>query len=286
MDALNKLLSWPLFSVGDTVTTLGSLLAALAVIAATLMFASIARKNVQNIVERLHHENASTSRIYGVITQLIIWVIGFELALHLLGIRLTTLFAATGFFAVAAGFAAKNVVENLLSGSIVRLERIIRPGDMIEFDGRSLIVKKVGLRILTARTYDGKEVLVPNSLVAQSVIQNLTRGDRLIRIQIQVGVAYESDLAVVRKTLEETVGKIAWRSTTNSPVVYLREFGNSSVNYDIDVWLDDANESRRRRSDLHELIWQALKEKDITIAYPQLDLHLDSDVMEAMGKRK
>jgi potassium efflux system protein len=222
----------------------------------------------------------------GVITQLIIWVIGFELALHLLDIRLTTPFAATGFFAVAAGFAAKNVVENLLSGSIVRLERIIRPGDMIEFDGRSLVVKKVGLRILTARTYDGKEVLVPNSLVAQSVIQNLTRGDRLIRIQIQVGVAYESDLAVVRKTLEETVGKIAWRSTTNSLAVYLREFGKSSVNYDIDVWLDDANESRRRRSDLHDLIWQALKEKDITIAYPQVDLHLDSDVMEAMGKRE
>ena len=286
MDALNKLLSWPLFSVGDTVATLGSLLAALAIIAATLMLASIARKNVQNLAERLHHENASTSRIYAVITQLVIWVIGFELALHLMGVRLTTLFAATGFFAVAAGFAAKNIVENLLSGSIVRLERIIRPGDMIEFDGRSLIVKKVGLRILTARTYDGKEVLVPNSLVAQSVIQNLTRGDRLIRIQIQVGVAYESDLAVVRKTLEETVGKIAWRSTTNSPAVYLREFGNSSVNYDIDVWLDDASESRRRRSDLHELIWQALKEKDITIAYPQLDLHLDSDVMEAMGKRK
>jgi small-conductance mechanosensitive channel len=266
LDALNKILSWPLFSVGDTETTLGSLLAVLAVIAATLMLASIARKSVENLVERLHHENASTSRIYGVITQLIIWVIGFEIALHLVGIRLTTLFAATGFFAVAAGFAAKNIVENIFSGSILRLESIIRPGDLIEFDGRSLIVKQVGLRIMTARTDDGEQVLVPNSLVAQSVVQNLTRGDRLIRIQIQVGVAYESDLAVVRKTLEETVDNIPWRSTANSPEVYLREFGDSSVNYVIDVWLDDATESDRRRSDLHELIWQALKEKDITIA--------------------
>lgn len=286
MDALNKLLSWPLFSVGDTVTTLGSLLAALAVIAATLMLARLVRKRVQNLVERLHHEDAATARIYAVIAQLIIWVIGFELALHLMGIHLTTLFAATGFFAVGAGFGAKNILENIFSGSIIRIEKLIRPGDMIEFDGRSLVVKQVGLRILTARTYDGEEVLVPNSLVAQSVVQNLTRGDRMKRIQIQVSVAYESDLAVVRKTLEETVGNIPWQSTTNSPAVYLREFGDSSVNYDIDVWLDDANESRRRRSDLHDLVWQALKEKDITIAYPQLDLHLDSEVIEAMENRK
>ena len=128
--------------------------------------------------------------------------------------------------------------------------------------------------------------MVPNSLVAQSVVQNLTRGDRLKRIQIQVGVAYASDLAVVRKTLEETVDKIPWRSTANDPAVYLREFGSSSINYDIDLWLDDVSGARKRRSVLHELVWQALKEKDITIAYPQLDLHLDPDVMGAMGKQK
>jgi ASC-1-like (ASCH) protein len=127
------------------------------------------------LLHNLHSLLSShTDRMPARHTQLIIWVIGFELALHLLDIRLTTPFAATGFFAVAAGFAAKNVVENLLSGSIVRLERIIRPGDMIEFDGRSLVVKKVGLRILTARTYDGKEELVPNSPVAQSAIQRKT----------------------------------------------------------------------------------------------------------------
>jgi len=277
-------MSWPLFSVGDTVTTLGALVAALAVIAVTIVLASIVRKTVQDLIGRLHHEDAATSRIYGVFAQLFIWVIGVELALHLMGIHLTALFAATGFFAVGAGFAAKNILENVFSGSILRIERIIRPGDMIDFDGMSLVVQRVGLRILTARTGDGKEVLVPNSLVAQSVIQNLTRGDRLRRLQVQVGVAYASDLEVVRKTLEETIDKIDWRSTTKSSAVYLREFGDSSVNYDIDVWIDDAGESRRRRSELHELIWQALKEKNITIAYPQLDLHLDSEVAGAVAR--
>lgn len=284
MDTLNNILSWPLFSVGDTITTLGSLAAALAVIAVTIVLANTVRKTVQDLVERLHHEDAATSRLYGVIAQLIILAVGFELALHLMGIRLTTLFAATGFFAVGAGFAAKNILQNVFSGSILRIERIIRPGDMIEFDGMSLEVQRVGLRILTARTYDGEEVLIPNSLVEQSVVQNLTRSDRMRRIQIQVGVAYESDLDVVRKTLEDAIDKLDWRSTAKSAAVYLREFGNSSVNYDVDVWIDDVDESRRRKSELHELIWNALKEKNVTIAYPQLDVHLDPEMAGAVTR--
>jgi len=284
MDALSKILSRPLFTVGDTVTTFGSLLAALTIIAITLLLANIVRKTVQDVVERLHDENAHSSRLYGIVAQLIVWVIGFELALHLMGIRLTTLFAATGFFAVAAGFAAKSIVQDVFSGSILRLEKIIRPGDLIKFDGMSLTVHSVGLRILTARTPEGEDIVIPNSLVAQSVVQNLTRDDRSHRIQIQVGVAYESDLDVVRKTLEETVDKLGWRSTIKNPSVYLREFGSSSVDYDIDVWIDDAAEARTRRSELHELVWQALKVKDIAIAYPQLDLHLDSDVIEAVAR--
>ncbi len=282
---LSKILGWPLFTVGDTVTTLGSLLTILAVIVATLLLGRIARKTVQVLVDRLHHEHESSSRVYGVIAQLIVWVIGFELALHLLGIRLTTLFAATGFFAVAAGFAAKNIVENVFSGAILRLERIIRPGDLIEFDGMSLIVRRVGMRIMTANTYDGEEVLIPNATVAQSVVQNLTRHDRLRRIEIQVGVEYESDLDMVRETLEEVVEKTEWRSAAKKPAVYLRDFGDSSVIYAVDIWIDDANESRGRKSELRELIWKGLKEKGIAIAYPQLDLHLDSNVIEAVGRR-
>lgn len=131
------------------------------------------------------------------------------------------------------------------------------------------------MRTITARTYDGEEILIPNSLVMQSMVENLTRRDRLHCIQIDVGVAYESDLELVRKTLEQAIDKLDWRSRAKSPVVYLREFGDSSVKYSVDVWIDDANDSRGRKSDLHEAVWWALKDKDIAIAYPQLDLYLD-----------
>jgi len=136
LDTLNSILSWPIFSVGDTQTTLGSLLAAIVVAVATILIGRFARKFLQDFIQRHHQSEADAGRTYGLILQLLVWIIGFEIVLHFLGIRLTTLFAATGFFAIAAGFAAKNIVENFLSGAILRVERIIQPGDLIVVAGR------------------------------------------------------------------------------------------------------------------------------------------------------
>ncbi len=212
----------------------------------------------------------------------VIWLIGFEIVLHLLGIQLTTLFAASGFLALGAGFAVKNIVENFLSGRILRLENTIRQGDLIIVNDKWLYIHRLGLRITTALTYDGEQVLIPNSMIAQSMVTNLTRHDRLHRIKILVGVSYDSDLKLVKETLEQTINNLEWRSKAKNPVLYLDAFGDSSVNYSIEVWIDDASNSRGRRSDTHEAVWWALKDKDITIAYPQMELHLDQDVLDAM----
>lgn len=278
MDTLNDLLSWPIFKIGDTQTTLGSLMAVVAVAVATIVIARTARNRLQGYIQRHHESEADTARTYGLAVQLLIWIVGFEIALHILGIHLTTLFAATGFMAIAAGFAAKNIVENFMSGSILRFERIIRPGDLIVVDGKSMTAQRVGLRTLEARTGDGEEILVPNSIVAQSMVENKTRDDRLNRIQLAVGVSYESDLNLVRKTLEDAVDGLDWTSSGKKPAVYLHEFGDSSVLYHVYIWIDDVSEGLTRKSELHETIWWALKEAGITIAYPQLDLHLNQNL--------
>jgi potassium efflux system protein len=286
LDSLNKILGWPLFTIGGTQTVFGSLLAAILIVVATLLIAKLARNSVQRLARRSHVEDANDGRVCGIVIQVIIWLIGIEIALHILGIRLTTLFATTGFFAIAAGFAAKNIVENLMSGAILRFERIIKPEDVVIVGGKSVVVKRVGMRITKARTYDGVDVLIPNSMIAQSMVQNLTRDDRLFRIQIRVGVSFASDLILVRQTLEKTVNNLEWRSRTQSPTVYLSEFGDSSINYEIFVWIDDLKDSFKRKSDLYEAVWRALTDADITIAYPQLDLHLDQNLVDAMASQK
>ena len=165
----------------------------------------------------------------GLSPQLIVWIIGLEIALHLLGIQLTTLFAAGGFFAIGAGFAAKNIFENFLSGAILRLERTIKPGDVVIQNDRWLVIESIGMRTTKARTYDGEEVLVPNSKVAQATVENLTRSDRLYRLEVRVGVGYEFDQEMVRTALEKTVDELEWRSTAENPSVYMDALGDSRV---------------------------------------------------------
>jgi potassium efflux system protein len=285
LDSLDKILGWPLFNIGNAQTTAGMLLAAFLVIIATLLLAYLVRKAVQRFFLRMHNQDDHAARVFSISAQLIIWLIGFELILHLFGIRLTTLLAASGFLALGAGLAAKNIVENFLSGVIIRVEKVVWPGDLIIVDDRWLIIEHIGMRTIKATSYDGQEVLIPNAMMAQSMITNLTRGNRMYRIQVKVGVRYESDLTLVRSTLEDTIDKLEWRSQAMQPKVFLEEFGKSNVIYAVDVWIDDANDARRRRSDLHETVWGALKDKGILIAYAQLDVHLDQNVVDAVAQR-
>jgi potassium efflux system protein len=94
----------------------------------------------------------------------------------------------------------------------LKAENTIRPGDFIVINNKWMYIQRIGLRTVRAKTYDGEDILIPNALVAQSMVQNLTRGNREHRIEIAVGVAYESDLKLVRTTLEQTLDSLEWRS--------------------------------------------------------------------------
>jgi len=284
MEVLKNIFTIPMFTIGDTETSLGTLLTTGIVVITTLVIGRLAKKAVQRMLDRFSEQEASSVRVTAIVVKLIIWIIGFEIALHLLGIHLTSLFAASGFLALGAGFAAKNIVENFLSGGILRLEKTIRPGDLIIVNDHWMYIKHIGMRFTTALSYNGEEILMPNSHLTQSNIINLTRHNRLYRLHINVGVSYNSDLDLVRRTLEQTIDKLEWRSHVKDPGLFLDEFSESSVNYSVNVWIDDANDARVRKSDLHEAVWWALKEKDITIAFPQRDLHLDDDVVKAIAK--
>jgi small-conductance mechanosensitive channel len=205
----------------------------------------------------------------------VVLLIGLDVALHLIGIRPTALFAAGGLFALVAGFAVKDITQNVLSGVMLHLEQAIRTGDVITVDDRWVQVDRLGARITTGTTYDGQEILIPNSDLAQSVVTNLTRHDRRVRIDCQVGVAYSSDLDHVRRTLESSVAGLEWRSQAKDPAVYLRDFGDSSVDYLVTVWIEDVGNALQRKSELLEAVWRGLKEAEIEIAFPQLDVHVD-----------
>lgn len=124
-------------------------------------------------------------------------------------------------------------------------------------------------------TYEGDQVTIPTSKIARATVDNLTRKDKTFRIDFTIGISYDSDLALVKKTLKDVIDKLEWKSKAANSTVYLTGFGDSSVNYQIIVWIDDADNSLSAKDALLEAIWRALKHNDIAIAHPQLDVHLD-----------
>lgn len=244
-------------------STVGTLVAVVIVAILTLLLAKLARNRVEKLFATSGKDDA---RPYGIAAQLVIWVIGAELILHLLGIHLSTLFAAGGILAIAGGLAAKDIAENMLAGAMINADKAVRPGDVIVMDGRWLHVVRVGLRHVTAKTNDGEEILIPNSSVTKSSVENLTRDDRLHRIQIDIGVALDSDLDVVRSALEQVLAEIDWRSEGKDAVVRLQEFNRFNFVYRLSVWIDDVHQTSSHESDLREATWRALKDAGITIA--------------------
>ncbi len=113
-------------------------------------------------------------------------------------------------------------------------------------------------------------------------MKNYTLRDSLYRVRATVGVAYGSDMDQVEQVLRDAARTLEWRLEDRDPIVFLTDFGNSSVNFEVSVWMTDPWGAPRARSGMHFAIWNALKESGITIAFPQMDVHLDSEVTDPL----
>jgi len=167
--------------------------------------------------------------------------------------------------ALGIGLAAKNVVANFISGVILRLDRTIRPGDVVEVHDRWMRIEKLGVRMTSGITHRGEAIMIPNATVAQSTITSLTRQDRLFRVETTIVIPYSADLAKVRSTLEQIVASLEWRSSQREPTVFLSEFTRFNVIFEVLVWIDDVTSAGPRKSDLNEALWRGLEEAGIEL---------------------
>lgn len=263
---LPTLLDTRLFTISGTVTTIGSALAIGGILVTTHLVSRFTRRFAARYFSRHGVDDDIALRTTAALLQIGVWLVGVEVVLHLLGIRLATLFASAGFLALGAGFAVKSAVENWISGIILRMGQTIRVGDVIVINDRWLTVRKIGPRTIDALTYSDEEVMIPNATAAQSIVTNLTRHDRAYRIEARVGVSYDSDIDLVRRTLETAVQGMEWRSQKQDPDISIVKFGDSAVEFVVHVWIDDVRNTLKPASDLHEAVWRDLKSAGIKLA--------------------
>jgi small-conductance mechanosensitive channel len=264
------------FTAGEQKLTLGLLVASAAVFyGAFLISWTIQAVLMQEILPRKQVEAGVQLSISRLIHYAVI-LLGFVLALMALGFELTNLTILGGALGIGIGFGLQAIVNNFASGLIMLFERPIKVGDTIELDGRMGRIKKLGLRATVVQTFDNAEIVVPNSDLITGQVTNWTLAERLARIRIPVGVAYGSDIEKVMRILKECAEQNATVVEKPEPNVLFLNFGASSLDFELRVWMNDFNDRRRVQSELNQEIDRRFREADIEIPFPQRDLHLRS----------
>jgi len=204
---------------------------------------------------------------------------GFFLALSGAGIDLTKISILIGAFGVGIGFGLQNIVNNFISGLILIYERPIQAGDIIEINNLLGEVKGIGIRSSKVRTYDGAEVVVPNSNLVSDQLINWTLSDKKRRLDIMIGVKYGTDPVKVIEILKQVAMDNELVSKEPEPRVLFHEFADSSLNFRLLCWVLFEH-GIQTKSDLAIAIDKAFKENNIEIPFPQLDLHVIDTTVE------
>jgi len=279
---IRELLDRELLTLAGTPVTIGTIGTALVIVLSAYAISNV----IQNAISRAYRSrgigNEGGLAAIRRLTHYAVVLIGVGVALDTLGVNLAALFAAGAVFAVGLGFAIQNIAQNFVSGVILLLERTIKAGDVLEIDGLVVRVSQLGIRATLVRTRDDEDLIVPNSMLIQSAVKNYTLRDSVYRLRATVGVVYGSDLRLVRETLHRAAEGLSWRLPDRKPLILLLKFGDSSVDFEVSVWINDPWRSRIELSNLQEAIWWALKDAKITIAFPQLDVHFDPPIQDSL----
>jgi small-conductance mechanosensitive channel len=182
----------------------------------------------------------------------------------------------TGALGVGVGFGLQNIVNNFVSGLILQFERPIHIGDVLDIDGTTGKVSRIGIRSSTVKTFQGAEVIIPNANFISNKVINWTLSESLRRVELPVGVAYGSDVKMVAKLLEQPATAHESVLTSPAPAVYFKEFGDSSLNFELQFWVMQESNVVKVKSEVALDVMRLLNEAGVEIPFPQRDLRLRS----------
>jgi small conductance mechanosensitive channel len=207
-----------------------------------------------------------TARLIGYV----VFLVGLVYGLNYLGVRVGPLLGALGLGGLVLALALQRVVENFIGGVIIQTRRPFTVGDTVDIDGHVGVVTDVDARTVVLRGLDAAMVRIPNGEVLNGSIVNLTR-EALRRSELAVGVAYDTNLEHATRVMEEAAERTKRVEAHPTPLVVLREFGDSSINFSVFFWHpSDIPSELVARHDLMLAVHRAFAIEDITIAFPQM----------------
>lgn len=264
------------FSLGSIKLNAYSALRSLVAVATLFWVASFISNVTENRLKRIRSMRAGNRALVMKIFQIALYFTVFLIGLQIVGVSITALSVFGGALGVGIGFGLQKIASNFISGIILLFERSIEVDDLVELqDGTSGYIRHTGARYTLLETFDGKDVLIPNEdFITQRTI-NWTYSNRKARVEIRIGIGYESDLRLARSLMLEEAKKHPRCIEDPGPSCFVETFGTNTISLALYFWVANVTDGRMEpRSDVMIAIWDAFKAHNIPIPYPQRDAPL------------
>ena len=264
-------------SIGGLTVSTGSILGAVLILVVTRLVARFVGFILREEVLPRFRAPGGAGQSVVTLVNYALYGIGIAMAASAAGLSGTQVTVVVGALGVGIGFGLQNIVGNFISGLILMFERPIKLGDVVQTTQHWGTVTHIGIRASTIRSFDGAEIVVPNTeLIAKEMI-NWTHSDDVRRIEVLVGVAYGTEPEEVLEILVRVAAENDLVLEDPAPQAQLLRFGESSLDFRLRCWVR-IEDWVSVASDLHVAINRELKTAGITIPFPQRDLHVRSNV--------
>lgn len=244
-------------------------------VSVVILITSIVLKGIRRLITRNLPKDDKAKFVslfsYG---KWVIYLIIFLITLNTIGVNVNSVLAASAALLIGIGLALQTFFQDIISGVFILLDQTVHVGDIIEIDGKVGRVEEIKLRTTRAVTIDNKVLVLPNHLYLTNSLFNWTQNDTLTRESVEVGVAYGSDVELVKKILLQVANENADVLGQPEPIVLFTDFGDSSLNFKLIFTLNDSFKAPFPKSDIRFAIDRLFRENNITIPFPQRDVHI------------
>jgi small-conductance mechanosensitive channel len=282
LDSVAPLLDFQIVRFAGLNITVGGVLASLLVIAVAWFASRLLQRALARYGDSHPHVNRASLYLLSRMLHYIVIAVAIVLALDAVGVPIARFAVFAGALGVGLGFGLQAIFNNFISGLILLFDRSLKVGDFVELEsGVHGEVRDIKIRATTIVTNDNIDILVPNSEFVSGRVVNWTYREVSRRMRVPFGVAYGTDKELVKKAALEAASEVPFTLALDGPrrpQVWLVEFGDSSLNFELVVWLN-AEATKRPSAVKAAYLWAldtALCKYGIEIPFPQQDLHIRS----------
>ncbi len=271
MKELNDVLNFT-FRYNDHISiSVKSLLILIVIILLVSFLLKIFRKYINKKLEDQDKNKFDTVFSFG---KWLLYIIIFLVTLQSSGVQITAIFAASTALLIGVGLALQTFFQDIISGIFIILDQSVHVGDVIEIDNKVGKVEEMKLRTTRAVTIDNKVMIIPNHKYLTNSLYNWTQNGVVTRENIKVGVAYGSDVQLVKKLLLQAAKSHHKVLKQPEPLVLFSDFGDSSLDFTLLFSLRDSFQSIIYQSDIRFKIDELFRENNVSIPFPQRDIHI------------